>query len=148
MSHKKRKTAPAPAAATPDLPKRGSPVGIVLFGLCLLAIGLYLGGWFNLVRPEQMTQCQTQVRQLYPKSEDQNELLPLCSDRHMIEGMSRTSTENLLSVQQIHDSLSVGKRMDIAAMFIGGAFIGASIAAFAAAQRAAKRRRGEADESE
>lgn len=150
MGRKKQsrtKTAKTVAAPAQPLPKRGSPIPIMLFGLCLLIGGLYLGGWFNLVKPEQMQQCQAQVKQLYPLEQEQKVLMPLCRDRHMVEGMA-VSSDQKLTVAEIQHSLDVGKRVDMVAMFIGGALIGAAIAAFAAAHRAFKRKRGIVDDEE
>lgn len=149
MSKKSRKhnkiTKTPPVVSTPE--KRGSTLPIAVFGLFLLIAGLYLGGWFNLVKPEQIQQCQVHVKQLYPQPADQQILMPLCRDRHMIEGIAAPSTEKL-TVTEIQRSLDVGKRIDMVAMFIGGALIGGAIAAFAAAHRVYKRKRGIADDEE
>ncbi|MDF7676820.1 hypothetical protein PT286_08760 [Neisseriaceae bacterium ESL0693] len=150
MGRKKQsrnKAASSMAAPSQPLPKRGSPIPIVIFGLVLLLAGLYLGGWFHLVKPAEMQQCQAHVQRLYPQAADQKVLMPLCRDRHMIEGIAAPGQQRL-TVAEIQHSLDVGKRVDMVAMFIGGALIGASIAAFAAAHRAYKRKRGIPDDEE
>lgn len=127
----------APAAEQ----KRGSAILVAIVGACLLAGGLYIGGWFNLVTPAQIQRCETEVRQAYPQLADQQALLPKCNNRHMIEGMSSPANQKL-SAKQVLDSLDVGKTVDLVSMFIGGALIGAAIAAFAASYRIFQRKRG------
>lgn len=127
--------------ATAAEQKRGSAVLVGIVGACLLAGGLYIGGWFNLVTPAQIQRCETEVRQTYPQLADQQALLPKCNNRHMIEGMSSPASQKL-SAKQILDSLDVGKTVDLVSMFIGGALIGAAIAAFAASYRIFQRKRG------
>ena len=121
--------------------KRGSAILVGIIAICLLAGGLYIGGWFNLVTPAQIQQCETAVRQIFPQAADQNVLLPKCTNRHMIEGMSSPGSQKLSS-KQILDSLDVGKTVDLVSMFIGGALIGAAIAAFAASYRIFQRKLG------
>lgn len=123
--------------------KRGSPVVVGILGVMLVALGLYIGGWFNVVLPEQVTQCEAQVRAAFPQTDDQNTLLPKCRNRHMIEGMNGSGPAGL-SVSQILDSLDAGKRLDVIALFLGGGFIGGGIAAFAAAHRIHQRNKGSA----
>ncbi|PIT13902.1 hypothetical protein [Snodgrassella alvi] len=121
--------------------KRGSAVMVGIVAACLLAGGLYIGGWFNLVTPAQIQQCEAAVRQAYPQPADQTALLPKCNNRHMIAGMSSPNGQKL-SAKQVLDSLDVGKTVDLVSMFIGGALIGAAIAAFAASYRIFQRKRG------
>ncbi|PIT22581.1 hypothetical protein [Snodgrassella alvi] len=121
--------------------KRGSVIMVSIVGACLLAGGLYIGGWFNLVTPAQIQQCEAAVRQTYSQPADQAALLPKCNNRHMIAGMSSPSSQKL-NAKQVLDSLDVGKTIDLVSMFIGGALIGAAIAAFAASYRIFQRKRG------
>lgn len=120
--------------------KRGSPVVVAILGLVLLALGLYIGGWFNVVKPAQVTQCEAQVRLAFPRADDQQALLPKCTNRHMIEGMNGPGPSGL-SVQQILDNLDAGRRLDVIALFLGGGFMGGGIAAFAAAHRIHQRKK-------
>ncbi|WP_239349973.1 hypothetical protein [Snodgrassella communis] len=121
--------------------KRGSALMVSIVAICLLAGGLYIGGWFNLVTPAQIQHCEAAVKQTYPQPADQAALLPKCNNRHMIAGMSSSNGQKL-SAKQVLDSLDVGKTVDLVSMFIGGALIGAAIAAFAASYRIFQRKRG------
>lgn len=114
--------------------KRGSPLLVALAGLAFMAAGLYLGGWFDWVTPKMVAQCQAQVRTTFATAAEQALLLPKCGNRHMIEGMAGGHA-GALSAQQIVANLDAGKRVDMVSMFLGGALMGAGIAAFAAAHR-------------
>ncbi|KDN13274.1 hypothetical protein SALWKB12_0129 [Snodgrassella communis] len=91
--------------------------------------------------PAQIQHCEAAVKQTYPQSADQAALLPKCNNHHMIEGMSSPNGQKL-STKQVLDSLDVGKTVDLVSMFIGGAMIGAAIAAFATSYRIFLRKQG------
>lgn len=114
--------------------KRGSPWLFAVLGVVLLAVGLYLGGWFDWITPQKVAQCQAQVRTTFPNKADQQILLPKCGNRHMVEGMAGGHA-NALTSKQILENLDAGKRVDIVSMLLGGAFIGGAIGAFAGAHR-------------
>lgn len=124
----------APEKNVSVVEKRGSPLLVAGVGLVFLSVGLYLGGWFDWVTPKMVVQCEAQVRAVFAREADRKVLLPKCGNRHMIEGMAGGHAD-VLSVQQIVDNLDAGRRVDMVSMFMGGAFIGAGIAAFAAANR-------------
>lgn len=121
--------------------KRGSALMVSIVAICLLAGGLYIGGWFNLVTPAQIQHCEAAIKQTYPQSADQAVLLPKCNNHYMIEGMSSPNGQKL-STKQVLDSLDVGKTVDLVSIFIGGAMIGSAIAAFATSYRIFQRKQG------